>query len=330
MKAIKILFATILILTTLSACSSSKIEGPTHKARASACLVTPSVQQPGSPDKDLGFDLVEAKVVYGLNAREVEVRSNSSSEQIEELLFTSLQSGCVYFVDSDPKIAPKVIEFVGNHKYVVALIVGEEPPIDQPANVRWVADDFTSGAALAGFAAAARSTTDNVYLVVEDNFFSADKVTRAFKTGVAAFNQQLETKVDLTVLNVKSSSQLEDALKEMNSQVVVAVFAGSEIWKILEESEIVTFLGADLQLGQSTDLDLRVIASVERNFNSAVLSTAKDLFDKKFNLDPALVQRDALLNGFIELTPKDDTVFDATISDLINGYKARILTAKAS
>jgi hypothetical protein len=89
-------------------------------------------------------------------------------------------------------------------------------------------------------------------------------------------------------------------------------------------------LGADLQIGQSTDVDSRVVASVERNLNGVVLATAKELLDKEFNLDPMLSEKDALLGGYIQLKLKDEAVFDGATNALITAYKEQLIAAKTN
>lgn len=330
MKSIKVVIGLVLILGSLSACSAAKSEDPAHKARASACLFTAAVAIVGSPEQQLAYDLVEAKVVYGLNVKEIEVSRGASDYQIDNLLFTSLKAGCVYFVSGDSQINNRVAKFASNHKYMVALIVGGTAPIEQPANVRWVADDLASGAAMAGFAAAAKSTTDNVGLLVQKGYFQEVKVIRSFTAGVKAFNKAAGRNVDLTVSRVSTSAQTKAVLDASNEQVVVAVFAGKAIWEVVKQSGTQLLMGANLQLENSTTVDPRVFASVERNFNTVVLTTASDLLAKKFNLDPILAQGDALANELIELRPKTDTVFEGAALDLLNTYKNLLLAAKNS
>ena len=329
MRTIKVL-AVGLVLLGLSACSSPRAEAPTHKARASACLITPENAVLGTPDKQLGFDLVESKIIYGLNAKEVSVPVGSSDSQIDALLFTNLKAGCVYFLSSDAVLNQRVSSFVGSHKYVVGLVVGGEAPTNQPANVRYIADDLVSGAALAGFAAAAKSTTANVYLVVQNGYFQAQEVIQAFTSGVEAFNQSANKNVDLNVVKASTGAEAQEKLAEVDDQVVRAVFAGKAIWKVIKSGTARLILAADLQLGQSTDVDSRVFASVERNLNGVVLATAKELLDKEFNLDPMLSEKDALLGGYIQLKLKDEAAFDGATVTLITAYKEQLIAEKTN
>jgi hypothetical protein len=71
-----------------------------------------------------------------------------------------------------------------------------------------------------------------------------------------------------------------------------------------------------------------VVASVERNYNALVLRVAKDVLDKKFALDPILMDPKALASGYIELRPLDETVFDGTTSALLEEYKAVLVAQK--
>jgi len=329
MKSIRVLVCAILVVAGLSACSSNKAEGPTHKAKTSACLVTTETSAAGSPEKQLAFDLVEAKVIYGLNAKEIRTPKNSSDYQIDSLLLTSLRDGCLYFLATDQAIGNRVVNFASNHKYVVALIVGGVAPQNQPANVRWIADDLASGAALAGFASAAKSTTDNVRLLVQSGYFEESKVISSFSSGVKAFNVAAGKNVDLTVSKVTGPAEASIALQGVSDQAVLAVFAGKAIWEEVRKGNSKLLIGSDLQLGNTATVDPRVIASVERNFNALVLGTAKDLLDKNFKLDPVLAQKDALLNGVVLLRTKDETVLDGATMDLLNAYKAKLVASRA-
>jgi basic membrane lipoprotein Med (substrate-binding protein (PBP1-ABC) superfamily) len=329
MKSIKVLVCAILVVAGLSACSTNKAEGPTHKAKTSACLVTPATSTPGSPEKQLAFDLVEAKVIYGLNAKEVRTPKNASASQIDTLLLTSLREGCLYFLATDPAISDRVVNFAGNHKYVVALIVGGDAPADQPANVRWIADDLASGAALAGFVSASKSTTDNVRLIVQSGYFEEAKVISSFSSGLKAFNVAANKNVALTVSRVASPAEANKAIQDVSDQVVLAVFAGKAIWEEITKGSAQVLVGSDLQLGSSATLDPRVVVSVERNFNSIVLDTAKDLLDKNFRLEPVLSEKDALLTGLVLLRTKDETVLDGATTDLLNAYKAKLVASRA-
>jgi hypothetical protein len=324
MKSIRVLLVASLLVGVLSGCVANKTDSPTHKARASACLVTPAFSEIGSPQKQLAYDLVEAKVVYGLNAKEVRVPKASTDSQIDKLLFTSLKAGCVYFIATEPEISSRVSNFVGHHKYVVALLVGGSAPLTQPTNVRWIADDLASGAALAGFGAAAKTTTDNLYLVIQDGYFEHDQIIKSFTAGVNAYNQAVEKKIDLTVLNISNASEAESEIQDINPQVVLAVFAGKSIWKVLKDADREFLIGADLQLGNS-DTPRGVFASVERNFNFTVLNTAKDMIEKRFYLDPVLADNNALADGLIELRPKDDTILGGTTADLLTAFKAQLV-----
>ncbi|MCX6496211.1 MAG: hypothetical protein NTW23_02640, partial [Rhodoluna sp.] len=74
----------------LGACSPQDIPDPDHKARTTACLIRSSAQIPGTPEKQLAADLVEAKIVYGLAVREIQIDEKSS--QVSSRLLEALQA----------------------------------------------------------------------------------------------------------------------------------------------------------------------------------------------------------------------------------------------
>ncbi len=324
MKPLAIFAGATLLVASLAGCSSSTNETPTHKAKASSCLVSYSTDVSGSPVKQLSNDLIEAKVVYGLNVKEVEVPGNFESAEIQSLLFTSLQGGCVYFLSAEDRLNTEVSQFAAKHQFIVALTVGGYSPANQPANVRWVADDLKSGAALAGFATAAKATNGRVLLVIQDVYFNSVELNKAFRSGVSAFNEKADEAVTVTKLNVSDGEALNQRLAKVDGEVALALFADSFIWKKLDlSSRTGAVIGSDLQLGHTLEtVDKTVVASVERNYNALVLRVAKDVLDKNFALDPILMDPLALANGYIELRPLDDTVFDGTTTALLEEYKA--------
>ena len=330
MKPLVILAGATLLLASLAGCSSGNNEPQTHKSKTSSCLVTSSSDIAGSPVKQLANDLVEAKVAYGLNAKEVVVPVGSSSSEIQSLLFTSLQGGCVFFLSAEDTLNTEVSNFAAKHKYVVALTVGGFSPANQSPNVRWVADDLKSGAALAGFAAAAKSTNDRVLLVIQDDYFNSVELNKAFRAGVSAFNENAAASVTVTKLNFTDANALQQRLAKVDGAVVLALFADSAIWKKLDlSSRTAAVIGSDLQLGSTLDtVNKGVVASVERNYNSLVLKVARDVLDKNFALDPILMDPLALASGYIELRPLDDTVFDGTTIQLLEDYKALLVAQK--
>jgi hypothetical protein len=330
MKPLAIFVGASLLVASLSGCSSSTNETPTHKAKTSSCLVTYKSDVPGSPVKQLANDLVEAKVVYGLNVKEVIVPNNSPSSEIQSLLFSSLKGGCVYYLSAEDSLNTEVSLFASKHQYIVALTVGGYSPANQPANVRWVADDLKSGAALAGFAAAAKATNGRVLLIIQDGYFNSADLNKAFRAGVAAFNEKADAQVTVTKLTVSKSAALQRRLTKVDGEVVLTLFADTSIWKKLDlSSRTGAVIGSDLQLGNSIGaVDRAVVASVERNYNALVLRVAKDVLDKKFALDPVLMDPLALANGYIEMRPLDDTVLDGTTTALLEEYKAVLVAQR--
>ncbi|NDC19821.1 MAG: hypothetical protein EBZ87_06095 [Microbacteriaceae bacterium] len=274
--------------------------------------------------------MVEAKVVYGLNVKEVVVPNNSGSSEIQSLLFSSLKGGCVYYLSAEDSLNTEVSLFAAKHQYIVALTVGGYSPANQPANVRWVADDLKSGAALAGFAAAAKATNGRVLFIIQDGYFNSADLNKAFRSGVAAFNEKADAQVTVTKLTVSKSAALQRRLTNVDGEVVLTLFADTSIWKKLDlSSRTGAVIGSDLQLGNSIGaVDRAVVASVERNYNALVLRVAKDVLDKNFALDPILMDPKALANGYIELRPLDDTVLDGTTTALLEEYKAVLVAQK--
>ena len=83
--------AILLVLTVgVSACAPAEVVKPDVKAKTSACLIRSTTIVPGTPEKQLAADLVEARIVYGLGVREVKI--DESTEQVPARLLEALQT----------------------------------------------------------------------------------------------------------------------------------------------------------------------------------------------------------------------------------------------
>ncbi len=323
-------FSTLLI--SLTGCVSSKPETPDHKAKTTACLIRSANQIPGTPEKQLAADLVEAQVVYGLAVREVEIPAGVTS--ISTRLLTALQSGCVLMVSADTDYLNELASFARLHSKMMVLFVGGTiASVDQPANFRWVADDAISGAKLAGFAAAGKSTDEKVRLFIQPSYFQAKEIETAFKEGVAYFNRVGNARVSLVVLKTATAKELKDILLKIDAESVIAIFAGKSVWQGLTtfDSTGPIVFASDIQFGDTqTARDSRVVASVERDTALPVLRAVSSLLDRKVSSDPKYRVSQTLKLNLILLRTLDAGVFDGTLTERLNSYRQTLISAKSN
>ena len=323
-------FSTLLI--SLTSCVSSKPETPDHKAKTTACLIRSANQIPGTPEKQLAADLVQAQIVYGLAVREVEIPAGVTN--ISTRLLTALQSGCVLMVSADTDYLNDLATFARLHSKMMVLFVGGTiASVDQPANFRWVADDALSGAKLAGFAAAGKSTDEKVRLFIQPSYFQANEIETAFREGVAYFNRVANARVSLVVFKTATAKELKNVLVKIDAESVIAIFAGKSVWQGLTsfESTGPIVFAADIQFGDTqTARDSRVIASVERDTALPVLRAVSSLLDRKVSSEPKYRVSQTLKLNLIVLRTLDAGVFDGTLTERLNSYRQTLISAKSN
>ena len=321
----------VTLLLSLSACASPKTEEPDHKEKTTACLISAAESPPGSPERQLATDLVQAEVVFGLAIKEVKIEE--SSEYVEAKLLAALQAGCVLMVSSNLEFLDELSDFAKLHKNMIVLFVGGTvDKVNQPANLRWVADDFISPAALAGFFAAGKAPNSKVRLLIQPTFFQAAEIKKSFREGVAQFNQVSEATNSLFVYEVRTPQELRSQLLAFSEDEAVAIFAGKNLWQGVKESDGPgpILIGADLQLGDTVaKIDPRVVASVERNTSLVVLKAVASLLDRKFSTDTQYRVPRALKSKLVELRTLDSGVFTGNLAELLADYQD-VLTASIS
>jgi len=304
----------ICLTLALAACTPSKGPQANHKPATSACLMTTDSNMPGNPDKQLGADLVEAQVIYGIRVKEVSIPKYS--DKMSRLL-KSLQNGCVLMVSSDLSLLESLSTFAKLHSKMMVLFVGGAiPEIDQPKNFRWLADDLSSGAKMAGYVSA--SLGPEVNLFIQKNYFQAKTVQTGFAIGVAAFNRDTSNSVKLNVEVVTDKASFAKKFQGLVEPSVVALFAGKSYWSEIGSTES-QLVGADLQFGQTKSVNPKVVASLERNTSPEILRAVSSLLGRNVNSSPSYRKSNALKAGRILL--KTDEGLAPGLAD----YRAKLL-----
>jgi hypothetical protein len=329
MKRISFVVGIISVLTLgLSSCTSAVISEPDHKAKTTACLIRSTISVPGTPENQLAADLVEAKIVYGLAAREVKI--DDASEQVPTRLLQALTAGCVLMVSANPNYLEDLAQFALEHPRMVVLFVGGEISSEtQPANFRWVADDLQSVARIAGFFAAGKSSTNKVHLFVQPVYSQAQQIRSSFILGVKDFDAIEGTQTQTVFVRTASSKTFSSNLTLLEPTDVAALFGGKSIWQSIDpEQEGLPFIiGADLQLGETgSPLEDKVKASVERNTAKHVFSAVLALLDREFASEPLYRKSGALKFNTVELRLTDPESLDGGLLESLNLYKQELLS----
>jgi len=325
-----ILATTVLlgIAIGVSACSPQAAPEPDHKAKTTACLIRSSALVPGTPERQLAADLVEAKIVYGLAAREIQIDEKSS--EVSSRLLQALQAGCVLMVSANTDYINPLAEFAKAHPNMLVLFVGGEiASVNQPANFRWVSDDLQGGARLAGFFAAGKSQTARVHLFTQGTFHQSKSVQAAFRAGVKDFDKSNGTSTEIVLIQPGIAKALNSALAGLDSTDVVSIFGGRSIWQSLPEVQADSpyLIGADLQLGDTSfPYESRVQVSVERNTSKYLLNTVSSLLDRQFASEPIYRKPGALKFNTVDLRITQSDSIDGALLESLAAYKQELIT----
>ena len=324
----KLLLSAVLVLACgLSGCVAKTAPIPEHKVKTSACLIRSTQEFPGSPEKQLAKDLVEAKVVYGLNVREVKIEK--ASTRVSKVLLKALQDGCVLMVSSNIEYLTSLTKFAGEHPKMLVLFVGGVIAREnQPANFRWVADDFLSGAKLAGYLAAGKSETGEVQLLVQPAYYQSNAIQAAFNSGVKAFDTSSGRQTQIVFTVIRTSKDLGLALENLLAEDVVVLFAGKSIWRGFPEPSAETpfVIGADIQPGSAVWMKPNVQVSLERNTSKYLFSAVSSLLNGKVNSSPLYRKSGAIKFGTNELKVLKSESLDGTLLDELAAYRQDLLT----
>ena len=312
----------------LSACAPAEEVKPDVKAKTSACLIRSSTIVPGTPEKQLAADLVEARIVYGLGVREVKI--DDSKEQVPSRLLEALQSGCVLMISANTNYMEDLAKFASEHSKMMVLFVGGSISAnEQPANFRWVADDPVNGARLAGFFAAGKSKTAKVHLFRQPGYAEFTQLRTAFINGVNDFDLISGTTTDAVFITTESSETLATNLAKLDSNGVAVIFGGKSIWKGVEEdpADGPYLIGADLQLGDTNlAFGSRVQVSVERNTSKFVLNAVAALVNREFAADPLYRKPLAVRFNTIVLRISQPDSIDGTLLTALETYRQTLIS----
>ena len=329
MKKIRNLVAVTLLtglVLGLGACSAQETPEPDHKAKTTACLIRSSTFIPGTPEKQLAADLVEAKIVYGLAVREVKIEAGST--QVSSRLLEALQAGCVLMVSAETEYMSALAQFAEGHPNMMVLFVGGEiNRIDQPANFRWVADDIQAAARLAGYFAALKSDNGRMNLYIQKNYFESKSIKDSFLEGIN--DAYLELGLAPKIFEITSTAKLTE-LVSLGVNDVVVVFGGRSVWQSLplDQAEGAFLIGADLQLGDTEmSFDSKVQVSVERNTSKYVLNAVSSLLDRKFDSEPLYRKPGALKFNTVELRISQPDSIDGALLEALNTYEQELISA---
>jgi hypothetical protein len=331
MKTLKNLFAGIVLLgivAGVSSCAPGEAAKLDIKSKASACLIRSSTIIPGTPEKQLAVDLVEAKIVYGLDVREVKIVDDS--EQVPARLLESLQDGCVLIVSANPNYISDLAQFASNHPRMIALFVGGEIiPANQPSNFRWVADDALGGARLAGFFAAGKSTSGQVHLFLQPIYSQRSLIRSSFVRGVKDYDKISGSKTQTVVVPTPTSKVLTSRLDRLDPTDVAVVYGGKSIWQSLDPEGVggPFIIGADLQLDAlELPFGSRVQVSLERNTSKFVLNAVASLLDRKFLSKPLYRKTGALKLNTIELRVSQPDAIDGSLLVVLETFRQSLVS----
>ena len=317
-KVFGLLTASILLLC-LTSCATTNNFKPTHKARTSICLIKSESSVPGSANRQLASSMVEAQVVFGVRARIVEI---APSEAVATRLLKALQSGCVLMVSAQREYLQQLAIFARGHSRMMVLFIGSDiAQVDQPGNFRWVSDDLSSAAKMAGFFMAEEALP--ITIISQNGYQNSSAIISAVKEGVAEFRRQSGISFEVSTVRFASRAQLQKNLQAQVQPSTVLLLAASGYWTEAAGYPDITFVGADLQFGQTTKkLPGNVVASIERGSGNQLLKAVSALLARDFANSPPLRRDKPLRDGLVEL--RSTTGF----SPELENYRSNLLATE--
>jgi len=296
-RKVSVWLALFAVLFSVSACSSNTTEKPTHKAKTSVCLMVDEQLVPGSPNKELAANLVEAQIVYGVRARVVTIRTNSS---VSLSLLKSLQSGCVLMVSAEPRLLEDLKAFAREHSKMMVLFFGEAlDATEQPGNFRWVKDDLSSAALLAGFFAAQQGNPIRIY--TQSTFYKYDELAKKITEGARAFSAT-GGNVSIETIQIATQTDLVRNLKPLVQPSTIVLLTAPTFANTAANFQQHSFVTADVQFGQRVKpLPENVLASIERGSSTQLLKAVAALLERQFSVDPVVRVEKPLGDGLVEL-----------------------------
>lgn len=289
---------SLALLLSITACTSTTENKPTHKKATSICLIKSEKNVAGSPTRELAANLVEAQVVFGVRAKVIEIRA---VESVPNRLLQALQAGCVLMASAETAYLQDLVSFAKGHsKMMVFFVGGQLAEIDQPANLRWFKDDLTLAARLAGFYAA--ETAQNISLLMQSGYQNSSSLAAAIAEGVREY--ELVSGEDRTLITkrFKNRAGLEANLQVQPQPELVVLLAGPAIWNVAADYPAFKFIGADLQFGQTTKATAEnVIGSIERGTGIHLLRTVSALLNRDFANNPPTRSERSLTDGLAQL-----------------------------
>lgn len=325
----KLLVVSLLVgALSLTGCVRDVPPAPTHKVKTTACLISSGKEVPGSPENQIANDLVEAKVIFGLNVREVSIKKELTD--FSTSLLKALQGGCVLMISSNELYLDALAKFAGEHPKMLVLFIGGAIPEErQPTNFRWVADDAVGGAKLAGYLAAAKAETGELQLLVQPSYFQAKAITAAFRAGVKDYERSANKDVQVRYSKIKTSEDLSAKLANLVAADVAMIFAGLDVWQGFSEPTVDApfVIGANLKPGSSAETVPFVQVSLERNVSGYIFDAVSSLLSRKVSSQPAYRKPDALKQGTNDLSVLIPDSVDGTLLDALALYKQELVSS---
>ena len=331
MKSFRNIVAGALLLglaVGVSSCAPAEVVKPDVKAKTSACLIRSTTIVPGTPEKQLAADLVEARIIYGLGVREINI--DDSTEEVSYRLLQALQSGCVLMISAETNYLASLAQFASEHTKMLVLFVGGTiAPNEQPANFRWVADDLGNGARLAGFFAAGKSSSGRVHLFRQPSYSQFTEIRSSFIDGVKDFDEISGTTTTTVFTTADSSNTLSTKLANLSSSDVAVIFGGKSIWKEVEEeaADRPYLIGADLLLGDTDQpFGSRVQVSLERNTSKYLMNAVAALMDREFSSEPIYRKPAAIRFNTVQLRITQPEGIDGSLLSALETYRQTLIS----
>lgn len=341
------------LLLALSGCAPATVYPSASPVNVTACLLTQTDSAAvNGINQELEYSLVQAEVVSGVHIHATSVASWAQPRQVSAKFRALLGKGCNLIFSVGSTILPTANAFALRHRDVLFVNFGGGKALTNRAvNLTIIHLDATQGAYLAGYLAAAQSTTKVIGAFAAANFDNALNMMDAFKQGAERYATATSTPVrvlgaeseDTKLWQISQSAQTEfGALKIAQSQVessadVVVPFVGSNAAKfvgVFDSTQagprpLIIGVGGDWsKLAAFNGHQGAILSSIRFNLKSYVLNTVAHEFGSWDELRGPYDYTTTLGNDGVSLVAEQKVPWVGNTADTIASIRDDIIAGR--
>ena len=341
------------LLLALSGCAPATVYPSASPVNVTACLLTQTDSAAVyGINQELEYSLVQAEVVSGVHIHATSVASWAQPRQVSAKFRALLGKGCNLIFSVGSTILPTANAFALRHREARFINFGGGKALDNRAvNLTIIHLDAAEGAYLAGYLAAAQSTSKVIGTFAAANFDNALNLMAAFKQGAERYAAATDTSVrvlgaeteDTKLWQISQSAGVEfGALKIAQSQVefsadVIVPFVGSNAAKFVDDFDstqagprprIIGVGGDWSKLVAFNGHQGAILSSIRFNLKSYLLNIVGESFGSLDQLRGPYDFTTTLGNGGVSLVAEQKVPWVGNTADTIASIRDDIIAGR--